>query len=133
MTSSQQTNEEASQVVEKEFVAEDEEGNLVEAVIDEVDASIEEIKAPLILTEIPVAPDVQVQETKEYMDTKTEEITEPVSVIEEPLKVEESRNESSQGISDITESKSESEETMAPRWRRRRQRMLDLRFVCGQP
>lgn len=114
VTSSQQTNEEASQVVEKEFVAEDEEGNLVEAVIDEVDASIEEIKAPLILTEIPVAPDVQVQETKEYMDTKTEEITEPVSVIEEPLKVEESRNESSQGISDITESKSESEETMAP-------------------
>lgn len=114
VTSSQQTNE-ALQIVEseKEFVVEDEEGNLVEAMIDEVDASTE-IKAPLILTEIPVAPDVQVQETKEYMDTKTEEITEPVSVIEEPLKIEESRIESSQGISDITEPKSESEETMAP-------------------
>lgn len=115
VTSSQQTNG-ALQVAEseKEFVVEDEEGNLVEAMIDEVDASTE-IKAPLILTEIPVAPDVQVQETKEYMDTKIEKVTEPVSVIEEPLnKIEEPRDESSQGISDITEPKSESEETMMP-------------------
>lgn len=115
VTSSQQTNGVQLQVAEseKEFVVEDEEGNLVEAMIDEVDASTE-IKAPLILTEIPVAPDVQVQETKEYVDTKTEEVTEPVSVIEEPLKIEELRNESSQSVSDVAEPKSESEETMAP-------------------
>ncbi|XP_031774756.1 uncharacterized protein LOC116415018 isoform X1 [Apis florea] len=90
VTSSQQTNGVQIADSEKEFVVEDEKGNLVEAMIDEVDASME-IKAPLILTEIPVAPDVQVQETKEYVDTKTEEVTEPVSVIEEPLKIEELR------------------------------------------
>ena len=102
VTVSQQTNG-VSQVPEEEKVAiEDEEGN----VIDVVDG---EVTTPLKLTEIPVAPDVQVQETKDT--TKIEEVIETASVAEESVKEEELKV--AERLQSLSERAEETEESTA--------------------
>lgn len=107
VTASQQTNDVLLVPQEEKEVVKDEEGNVIEATMDVVDA---EVKMPLKLTEIPVAPDVQVQEYKEYLDTKIEEVTEPESVMKETIQ-EEFKDE--QNLSEKIE-KSEIEESVEP-------------------
>ncbi|XP_076751976.1 uncharacterized protein LOC143424053 [Xylocopa sonorina] len=94
VTASQQTNG-ALQIAEKEkeVVVTDEEGNVIGLTTDVVDSSTE-VKTPLQLTEIPVAPDVQVQETKESSEAIIpEKVTEPASVLGESMTMKESKEE----------------------------------------
>ncbi|CAK9831289.1 Muscle-specific protein 300 kDa [Anthophora retusa] len=110
VTTSQQTNGVAKIVDEKESVViKDEEDNVIDTTIDVVDSSMD-VETPPKLTEIPVAPDVQVQETKDYSGTMKDEEAEVASAPEESAKAEERLQKTSEPV----QMKLEPEESVAP-------------------